>query len=107
MGLQLSMRSEVPHRLTTTKQSPTQTYVSSFLIMNGVQYSTGLTANDCFELGRQSYHNRDSESLSFVGKAEFITSTYTLYNVKRGSTFTINFAWNLCENRNNCSFSYI
>ncbi|KAK2582088.1 hypothetical protein KPH14_002791 [Odynerus spinipes] len=28
-------------------------------VLNGVQYSTGLSAGDCFELGRQSYHNRD------------------------------------------------
>ncbi|XP_076236001.1 prolyl 4-hydroxylase subunit alpha-1 isoform X4 [Calliopsis andreniformis] len=28
-------------------------------VLNGVQYSTGLSASDCFELGRQSYHNRD------------------------------------------------
>lgn len=27
--------------------------------LNGVQYSTQLTANDCFELGRQSYQNKD------------------------------------------------
>lgn len=26
--------------------------------LNGVQYSTKLTSNDCFELGRQSYHNK-------------------------------------------------
>jgi prolyl 4-hydroxylase len=28
-------------------------------ILNGVQYSTGLTAGDCFELGRQTYVNGD------------------------------------------------
>lgn len=27
--------------------------------LNGVQYSTQLSAGDCFELGRQSYHNKD------------------------------------------------
>lgn len=26
--------------------------------LNGVQYSTKLTSNDCFELGRQSYVNK-------------------------------------------------
>ncbi|KAJ8675754.1 hypothetical protein QAD02_011540 [Eretmocerus hayati] len=28
-------------------------------VLNGVQYSTGLSAGDCFELGRQSYNNGD------------------------------------------------
>ncbi|XP_046465061.1 prolyl 4-hydroxylase subunit alpha-1 isoform X1 [Neodiprion pinetum] len=28
-------------------------------VLNGVQYSTGLSAGDCFELGRQSYNNAD------------------------------------------------
>ncbi|KAK0087136.1 hypothetical protein PV325_001697 [Microctonus aethiopoides] len=28
-------------------------------LLNGVQYSTGLSAGDCFELGRQSYNNGD------------------------------------------------
>lgn len=27
--------------------------------LNGVQYSTELTASDCFELGRQAYNNGD------------------------------------------------
>lgn len=27
--------------------------------LNGVQYSTEMSANDCFELGRQSYLNKD------------------------------------------------
>jgi len=26
--------------------------------LNGVQYSSKLTSNDCFELGRQSYQNK-------------------------------------------------
>ncbi|XP_043272912.1 prolyl 4-hydroxylase subunit alpha-1 isoform X2 [Venturia canescens] len=28
-------------------------------VLNGIQYSTGLSAGDCFELGRQSYNNGD------------------------------------------------
>lgn len=27
--------------------------------LNGVQYSTEMTSNDCFEMGRQSYLNKD------------------------------------------------
>jgi len=77
---QLFMRSEVPHRLTTTKQSPTQTYVSSFLIVNGVQYSTGLITSDCFEQGRQCYHNRDSEPPPLPRRESriYYTHVYTL-----------------------------
>jgi len=43
--------------------------------LNGVQYSTQLTAGDCFELGRQSYNNQD-----FYHTVLWMTEALSLYN---------------------------
>lgn len=43
--------------------------------LNGVQYSTKLTSNDCFELGRQSYVNKVSNSVRLEFFVVFLISS--------------------------------
>ncbi|XP_012276583.1 prolyl 4-hydroxylase subunit alpha-2 [Orussus abietinus] len=78
-------------------------------VLNGVQYSTGLTAGDCFELGRQSYNNgdhyhtvlwmqeamdrlQDEQNRTSVTKPDILEylafSTYMQGNVARALTMT-------------------
>ncbi|KAK3925095.1 Prolyl 4-hydroxylase subunit alpha-2 [Frankliniella fusca] len=52
-------------------------------LINGVQYSTALTAGDCFELGRQSYNNKD-----FYHTVQWMTEALQRYNEETNKTIT-------------------
>ncbi|KAJ1521335.1 hypothetical protein ONE63_003011 [Megalurothrips usitatus] len=52
-------------------------------LINGVQYSTALTAGDCFELGRQSYNNKD-----FYHTVQWMTEALQRYDEENNKTIT-------------------
>ncbi|XP_034243816.1 prolyl 4-hydroxylase subunit alpha-1 isoform X3 [Thrips palmi] len=52
-------------------------------LINGIQYSTALTAGDCFELGRQSYNNKD-----FYHTVQWMTEALQRFNEEANKTIT-------------------
>ena len=52
-------------------------------LINGVQYSAALTAGDCFELGRQSYNNKD-----FYHTVQWMTEALQRYHEETNKTIT-------------------